>query len=655
MSGIAAILYLDGRRASQADINRVVRPLSAYGPERQSTSLVGPVAFAYAQFSDTPETHGRRQPVTGGAGRFSMVFDGRLDNRDQLAVQLDLERHRLVVLSDAELAILCWEHWGHAAVNHWVGEFAFVLWDKVEKKLTAARDQFGARTLHYNFNSNRLILASAPKCIHALGDLPREIDEQKIADALCQLYHDGERTFFKGVKRIAPAAMVTFSNGALRTRKYYDLRENVHAIRYKSDDEYVEAARELFETSVRATLRTSGPVGAFLSGGLDSSTMAAVAARVLEEKGKNLITYTSIPEEGWDQRSLKGFFGDESPFVRDIATQIPSLETNFIDGAGIGQYHKQEELLLALELPVRNALNLQWTHAILEQAKTRGVSVMLQGAFGNATLSHTGDGIFGEYLCRGALFPLVNELRAISKGSRHFVRNTFKHLVFPLGPNWLWSTKERLRGHLPPDQNWQRFSTVASEFAAEMNIADRIKDAGYSYTGSKPEYSRPLWFNMIDNFMTETGDILQGLRSMYGIDIRDPFADRRLVEWSFGVPERQFFRNGVNRWLIRRMMIGQIPDSVLQNKKLGLQTADWHVRLSRDLPAMRRDLDLIAEDRDLSRMVNVEMVRNLLDDWPGQTVTDLDDDRFFQLPVLLPMTLQIARFVQREKGTNTQF
>ena len=92
---------------------------------------------------------------------------------------------------------------------------------------------------------------------------------------------------------------------------------------------------------------------------------------------------------------------------------------------------------------------------------------------------------------------------------------------------------------------------------------------------------------------------MQGLRALYGISIRDPFANRRLVEWSFGLPEEQFLRNGVSRWLIRRMMDGQLPDSVLHNRKTGLQTSDWHLRLTRDLPKISRELAAIKQDPDL--------------------------------------------------------
>jgi len=652
MSGIAAIYYHDGRRATREDVERVGKSLRIYGPERQTARLDGPIAVAYAHFTDTPESRDSSQPLTGGDGRYMMVFDGRLDNRADLARELNLGVERLHLLSDAQLAMISWEKWAEAALDRWVGEFAFIIWDRNEHVLTAARDQLGGRTLHYSATAERIVIASAPKCIHALGDISREVDEQKIADALSQLYHDGERTFFKGIKRLAPASMMTVTSGAVETRKYYDFREHVRPVHHANDGDYVEAAHELFQNSVQAMMRSTKPVGTFMSGGLDSSTMSVYAARSLEPQGKRLITFTSVPEAEWDQRTFKRAFGDEAPYVTAIGEQHPSIEINLVDGAGMGHYHKQEELLHALDMPVRNALNLQWTHAILEQARDRGIGVMLQGVFGNATLSHSGDGVFAYLLRNGAISQLHKELAMMSPDSRRYVRNIFKHLVFPLGPTWLWNLKERIRGRAKDQLNWRRFATVDREFAEEMRIPDRIDQAGYSYFGGKPQFAREAWFNMVQNWMTETGDIMQGLRAMYGIDIRDPFADRRVVEWSFGVPENQYHRNGKNRWLIKRMMEGALPNSVLNNTKIGHQTADWHVRMTRDLPRMRKDLTHMADDPDLSRMVDIPKLRGLLDDWPNETITDLEDDRFFQIPVNIPMTYQIARFVQRVKGVN---
>ena len=655
MSGIAAVYYRDGRPASRGEIERVARVLGMYGRERQLIRVEGSVAFAYAHFTDTPEARGSYQPLTGGGGRYTMVFDGRLDNRTDVARELSIETDDLRLLSDAQLAMQCWERWGEDSYNRWVGNFALINWDKREARLIAARDQFGRRTLHFHQTPQRLVLASAPKCIHALGDVPREVDEQKIADALSQLYHDGERTFFKGIKRIPAGCSMTVEAEKSSVRRYYNFRDHIREVRYQSDDDYVEAARELFQTCVKANLRSVGPVGAFMSGGLDSSTMSIFAARMLEP-GKRLPTFTSVPEPGWDQRTIKNTYGDETPHVKAIAEHYPAIEINLINSAGAGHYHKQEELLHALDMPVRNALNFHWAHGILEQAKTRGISVMLGGDLGNASLSYSGEGVFTYLLRQGDIRQLYKELALIGRDHSGVLRAFIKFLVHPLCPTWLWDLKEQIRGRPVSAELWRRIATIQPSLVPEMQISQRVRDAGNNYHGGKPmAQPREAWIRLLTSVMTDSGDIVQGLRALYGIDVRDPFSDRRLLEWSFGLPENQFYRNRVDRWLIKRMMDGELPDSVLNKKTgLGIQTADWHLRMTRDLPRIRSDLAQMLHDPDLARMIDIPRVQKLLDDWPEQTVVDVNDDRFFLLPTVVPMTMQVARFVQREKGVNLQ-
>ena len=143
------------------------------------------------------------------------------------------------------------------------------------------------------------------------------------------------------------------------------------------------------------------------------------------------------------------------------------------------------------------------------------------------------------------------------------------------------------------------------------------------------------------------------MKALYHIEMRDPFGDRRLMEWCFGVPESQFRRNGVRRWLIKRMMHGVLPDEVLHKRRdVGRVNADWHFRMTKDLDRMKADLTTMAQDRDLARMIDIPRLRALLDDWPEQTVVDSGDDRRFYLPGKIPMAMQIGRFVQLTKGSN---
>jgi asparagine synthase (glutamine-hydrolysing) len=186
-----------------------------------------------------------------------------------------------------------------------------------------------------------------------------------------------------------------------------------------------------------------------------------------------------------------------------------------------------------------------------------------------------------------------------------------------------------------------------------MELAQRADSFGFNYFGRMSRDSREMRRQIImDGPSLEIGDINQGFRALYGIEIRDPLGDRRLVEWSLGVPEEQYYRNGEARWLIKRLMKGRLPNKVLYNRRKGRQMADWHVRMTRDLPRMKEDLERMSLDRDTSRMIDIPRLHQLLEDWPKETVISRWDDRSYFLPINVPLTLAAGRFVRWVKRAN---
>ena len=139
---------------------------------------------------------------------------------------------------------------------------------------------------------------------------------------------------------------------------------------------------------------------------------------------------------------------------------------------------------------------------------------------------------------------------------------------------------------------------------------------------------------------------------MYGVEQRDPFSDRRLVEWSLGLPESQYRRFGEGRWLIKRMMKDKLPSSVLNNPKGGEQVIDWHARMSWDLPRLREELEIIADDPDTSRFIDVGLIKKYLDDWPSETPLNPKERGYAFVPVSIGSAIAAARLVRRAKGAN---
>lgn len=654
MTALAGIFNLDGRRVERGELDKLSRALAPYGSERQGVRAYDRIGLAFALDAFTPEDVGQTQPVIGGNGRYAMVFDGRIDNRDEIGVALSIGAPDLAGLSDATLAMRSFERWGVDSFLRWIADFALAVWDDVDHRLIVARDPYGYRPLAYYHHNERFAFASLPHLLHVLPWVPRDLDEQTLSNALSQLPTEPERTFYKGLVNCPAGHFLMVDHGGVRAHRYYLLADHIKPIRQARDEDYVEEARLLFATAVTARLRSNGPIGSFMSGGLDSSTTAVFAAEQLAREGKRLPVFTSVPEDEWDGLDGSNFYGDETPYVRAIAAQHPNLDLNLIQSAGRSHYEHQDAFVRLCGMPMRNVLNLSWFHAILEEARGRGIKVMLEGLAGNMTLSYRGDDIYNQLFGQRRYRQLWAELNFANKdGWRRLPRATFSHLVRGRLPERFWDRIEKLRGRGDLDDRWQRYSVIQETFGRELHVVDRARAAGWNYFGRPDIVNRRFWRESIERFWGSYAPIAKGLSALHRIDLRDPFGDRRIVEWCFGVPEDQFHRNGTGRWLIKRMMKGVLPHEVLHKPRdLGLQTSDWHLRMTRVRGRMLADVDTMADDADLARMIDLPRIKAMLEDWPEHTIVNDADDRVFFLPVNVPMAMQIGRFVQLFKGTN---
>lgn len=608
--------------------------------------------LAFAHAPNTPQSATDRQPIVNGSGGLSLVFDGRIDNRDELCSALRIESSDEKAWPDSRIALKSWERWGKCAPEHWVGEFAVLVWDNRTHTLTAVRDQLGERALSYHETADRIVVASAPRALFSFGGIPKEIDEQKLADSLVQLYHDGARSFYKNISRLKPAHRLIASSTCTTIEQYWSL-ENVPEIRLSSDHQYVDAATDLLSRAIKACLRRVGPVGAFMSGGLDSSTVAVSALQHLDDQ-ERLPTFTWIPVKAWDGRCRPGVYGDESPFVEAIAAMHPRIDATLVRSEGHGIFHQLDDFLDFAGVAPRNAINLCWFHDIHMEAQARGLRVLLEGGAGNMSLSCDGEGILLEYLKNRDFKNFIQELFAGKFHTRVFLYRLIKMLLLPLAPDVVNDAWLRLRGHTNSLPLWHRCSAINPDFAKAMNIDERLDYYDFNYfmkTARDPRKVRKLLLTGDTN--NEKADIQQAFRALYGIETRDPLNNRRLVEWCIGLPEGQFRRRGRGRWLIKRLMDSKLPPQVLRNPRIGEQVIDWHYRMTQDLPQIRDELEVIAGDPDASRYIDVSRIRTFLDDWPSKTpLKNRPGHTYSYIPVSIGAALAAGRFVRRTKGAN---
>ncbi|MGB3541479.1 asparagine synthase-related protein [Rubrivirga sp.] len=349
--------------------------LSRRGPDDQSSWDSGPVGMGHAMLRTTPESLDETLPLV--AGPFALTSDARLDNRDTLLAQLapDLQALGLedAVVPDSSLLLAAYARWGEDCVDHLRGAFAFALWDGWKQKLVCVRDHFGIRPLYTVDRSDLIAVASEPKALFALEGVDPVLDDDRIAESLSARLYDPIGTSFRGIVRLPAAHVLTADLDGTRQRRYWTLEPDDPPPPGQAADRFAE----IFEDAVRCRVRSAFPVGSELSGGLDSSAVTVVAARLLEGEPLHTVSLAySDPA------------ADERPFGQAVLDQLGS--------AAIPHYVEPEkERLVDLYTEIYQSLddlrargNGYGNYLTARELSRHGVRVMLTGQDGDSAVWH---------------------------------------------------------------------------------------------------------------------------------------------------------------------------------------------------------------------------------------------------------------------------
>ncbi|MCA1663664.1 MAG: asparagine synthase (glutamine-hydrolyzing) [Myxococcales bacterium] len=279
MCGIAGVVDASGAWLDASAVQAMRESMRARGPDDAGTFADGTAMLAFRRLSIL-DLEGGHQPMATPDGDCVVVFNGEVYNHGSLRERLTALGHRFVTRSDTECILHAYRQWGEACVAELDGMFAFALWDTRRRRLLLARDRFGKKPLYFLSEGSRIIFASTLTALLQHPAAPRAIDRDALAEYLALEYVVAPRTILAGVRKLPPATRLTFDarDGAAATTRYWQLR--VDGARFSGRLENAEVELEaLLQASVRKRLVADVPVGVFLSGGVDSSTVAALAAR----------------------------------------------------------------------------------------------------------------------------------------------------------------------------------------------------------------------------------------------------------------------------------------------------------------------------------------------------------------------------------------
>jgi asparagine synthase (glutamine-hydrolysing) len=554
-------------------------------------------------------------PTSGLPPGISMVADVRLDNRDELAHALGLPSRELASLSDRTLLLEAWLRWREDCLDRLSGAFAFACWDPQTRRLFLARDHSGERPLFFSRQAGFFAFASMPKGLRGLPQIGSRLDVVRMADFLAIVTPQGTDTFFAGIERLLPGHAMTVNAEEVRIRRYWHPLD-AKPIRYRRNDEYLADFHERFDRAVGARLHSSRPLTAQLSGGLDSSSVAATAARLLAESARPLTCFTAVPLPNFDGGALFGRFGDEGPAAAEVAAMYPNIDHRLVSTEGEDLFHSIERGNHLTDQPVFNPTNQMWVDAILDGVRAQGSRVLLQGVCGNATISFGGLVGLADLFRGGRWVTLARQIRELRAKGHTSWRGGASWAMGGLAPQWL-------RGWMHPEmRNFSfSFSPIHPDRAEEYHLRDRVLEEFYGSDSSSASMRRKLY----DYY--DPGQINAAAAHGWGIENRDPTQDRRIFEFCFAIPIEQYLAEGQSRSLIRRAMRGRLPESTLARTTRGLQAADWYLVMGRAHAQMQEALHSIETSPLARHLLDLPRLQHLLDTWPAASPGTLPSDQ----------------------------
>lgn len=506
---------------------------------------------------NTPEALHERLPRWVDNARLAITVEARIDNRAELSDLFAIPQGERPTTPDSDLILRAYLKWGEESPDRLLGDWSFAVWQPDERKLFLARDHHGNTSLVYWQAGARFAFASDPNALYAIG-APRRLNELYLAQVLISwpAYH-GPQTIDLDIQRLPPAHAMTVTPQGTRVWRYWRL-EDTPELRLPSRDDYVQGFLEVYDRAVRDRLRSHRPVGVTLSGGLDSGSVTALAARALGEQGKRLTAFTAVPLYDTSQTVGPKRFGDETLFASLTAARWPNVDHHLLDSAHITPIQGIRRTLAIMPEPAHAAGNYFWIIDLLDQAQALRMGTLLTGQGGNATVSWTGAP------------ALRSRLAAFRGGWKAGLRRNLP--LWALRPVMQWRARS---------QDWSG-SAIHLAFARRMDLSQR-RIAGMGKDMDLPESWRTPRDNryaIIKPGAARVGDLWAPWGAAAGLEIRDPTFDKRVIAYTLAVPDPIFDSpDGGDRWLIRAAMVGLLPDEVRLNRQRGRQSADLAGRL----------------------------------------------------------------------------
>ena len=569
MCGIAGILS-NGAAAppTPAELAAMIGQLHHRGPDGTGSYCAGEVGLAHARLSIIDLSSGD-QPIHNEDKSVWVVFNGEIFNYIELRAELERAGHRFYTQSDTEVIVHLYEQHGDDFVQHLNGQFAIALWDARARRLVLARDRTGIRPLFHTTVGGRLLFASEAKALFAIAGVPRRLDPLALAEVFTFWAPIGTRSVFEGVQSLPPGHLMVVEGGRTTTTCYWDWdfpTEPIESTRSAAD--YADELRELMVDAVRLQLRADVPVGAYLSGGLDSSIITSLIHNFTDTP---LRTFSVTFEDGeFDesahQKQLVDYLGTQHSQVHctraDIAAAFPRA-----------LWHAEAPILRTAPTPLM---------LLSASVREQGYKVVLTG--------EGADEVFGGY----DIFKEARVRRFMARAPQSTARPQLLKRLYPylkhspatsgaFAKSFFSEGIEHLNdpyfAHIP---RWNTTGRIAQYFSAQMRDATAGWSAYPAIEATLPANIR-RWQPMARDQYVEAHTLMSGyllnsqgdrMAMANSIEGRFPFLDHRVIEFANRLPPRYKLMGLTEKYLLKRSMKGLLPESVRTRSKQPYRAPD---------------------------------------------------------------------------------
>ena len=622
--------HIDPERAGPVD--RVLRAATLTSPRTQRNWASEGVRMGSADDGS----------LASGAGGRAAAFDGRLDNRAELAEALGLASGH--GLDAAGLTLAAHAKWGEDFAGHLIGDWACAVWDGRHRRLILAVDPMAMRPLYYHLDaSGGLVFASEQRALWADPDVPRELNEERIAEWLTLLPGGAERSFFRGIARVAPGGTTVWDAGRVRSSVWWRPLDTP-MLKLARHEDYRDALRASFEEAVACRIEGDERIGSHLSGGLDSSSVTAVAAHQLASRGRSLSAFTAVPAHDFGPSPAR--FGNEWEHAAAAAAMYPNIEHVAVSNDDMPVAEMLALRDSAQDIPQFNVSNMVWLNGIDRAARDRRIGVMLTGAMGNMTLSYAGSELVAQQIRAGRIPAAAATLLALRRRSGHRWVTLAGIVADAVLPHQAVQRLRRRIGKTAP--TLRDFSAIHPDFLERSHVRDVATTYGGDARALAGADSRALRLTVLAR-SDFRGDFVTATRRLYGIDTRDPTLDRRLVELCLSIPEDQFLHKGMPRALVREAMRDRLPAAMLNERKKGLQAADWAVGFDAAIPEFKAEMARMRASHSVPKWLDLDRMDALLDSWPGPEAAQ-DHSRDYL--IAFSRAFATGRFLRKFEGGN---